>query len=186
MTVTHIAACAIAALVLTCASPCDAQTPSPAGPSTGSTSTDVFVMLGSDFVRPGSPMKGNYNIGLGHTFEWLKHDPLGDEVTFAYTYENAGDNFWHSTLSSSTETVGVMKNFALFDARRLTWYTWIQIGVTSFAGGSTIQNRFYNGESLGAILHVTAKESIWIQETYNKVATAPWYTTTSFGYTWSW
>jgi hypothetical protein len=79
-----------------------------------------------------------------------------------------------------------LKNFELLGAKRLTWYTRVQAGLTSFTGGSSVQNRFYNGESLGAILHVSATESIWIQETYSKVATVPWYTTTSVGYTWSW
>lgn len=175
---------AIAALALAVTSSALAQEAPPVAP-TESTSTDVFVMLGPDFDRPGIAMKSNYNIGVGHTFDFLKHDPLGDEVTVAYTYENAGDGFWHSNLSSSTESAGIMKNFALFNAKRLTWYTWVQVGLTSFAGGESIQNRFYNGESLGAILHVSPTESIWIQETYNKVATVPWYTTTSIGYTWS-
>jgi hypothetical protein len=31
------------------------------------TSTDLFVMLGSDFVRPRLAAKTNYNIGIGHT-----------------------------------------------------------------------------------------------------------------------
>jgi hypothetical protein len=143
-------------------------------------------MLGSDFVRPGLAAKANYNVGVGHTFGFLKDDLIGDEVTVAYTYENAGDGFWHSGLGSHTESVGLMKNFELFNAKRVTWYTWIQGGLTSFTGGSSVQNRFYNGESLGAIVHVDAKQSVWIQETYNKIATVPWYTTTSVGYTWSW
>jgi hypothetical protein len=42
------------------------------------TSTDLFVMLGSDFVRPGLAAKANYNIGIGHTFGFLKKDPIGD------------------------------------------------------------------------------------------------------------
>ena len=52
--------------------------------SESSTSTDLFIMLGSDFVRPGLGTRANYNIGLGHTYGFLKKDPLGDEVTFAY------------------------------------------------------------------------------------------------------
>ena len=172
------------ALLLGATSPCRAQSES--GASDAGTSTDFFLMLGPDFDRPGLAPKANYNIGLGHTFGFLKHDPFGDEVTVAYTYENAGDGFWNSSFASSTESVGLMNNFELFRAKRLTWYTWIQAGVTSFTGGSNVQNRFYNGESLGAILHVNGRESIWVQETYNKVATVPWYTTTSVGYTWSW
>jgi hypothetical protein len=167
---TRIGATLIVMLALVGVQPCFAQTGSE--PQNEGTSTDVFVMVGPDLDRPGLAAKSNYNIGIGHTVGFLKHDLIGDEVTFAYTYENAGDGFWHSDLASSTESVGLMKNFELFGAKRLTWYTWIQAGLTSFTGGSSVQNRFYNGESLGAILHVNAKESIWIQETV--------------GCTWSW
>ena len=53
---------------------------------TGGTSTDLFVMFGSDVIRPGVALKANYNVGLGHTFGFLKRDPIGDEITFSYTY----------------------------------------------------------------------------------------------------
>ena len=46
------------------------------------TSTDLFVMIGSDFDRPGLVPRSNYNIGIGHTFGFLKKDPFGDELTF--------------------------------------------------------------------------------------------------------
>jgi hypothetical protein len=69
---------------------------------------------------------------------------------------------------------------------RVSGYTWVQAGLTSFTGGTQVQNRFYDGESLGAIVHITGRSSIWIQEAYNKIATVPWHTTTSVGYTWSW
>jgi hypothetical protein len=163
---------------------CWAQVQSP--PDDSGTSTDVFVMLGPDLDRPGLVAKGNYNVGIGHTFGFLKKDPIGDEVTVAYTYENAGPGFWHSPFASDTESVGIMKNFGLPNTQRVTGYTWVQIGLTSFTGGPQVQNRFYNGESLGAIVHFDAQNSIWIQETYNKILTVPWYTTTSVGYTWSW
>src|SRR5580658_243491 len=39
-----------------------------------STSNDLFIMFGSDLVRPGLLPKANYNIGLGHTFGFLKKD----------------------------------------------------------------------------------------------------------------
>ena len=39
------------------------------------TSNDLFVMFGSDLVRPGLEPKANDNIGLGHTFAFLKKDP---------------------------------------------------------------------------------------------------------------
>ena len=76
--------------------------------------------------------------------------------------------------------------FGLPGTQRVTGYTWVQIGLTSFTGGPSVQNRFYDGESLGAIIHLNGQNSIWVQETYNKIVTVPWYTTTSVGYTWSW
>jgi hypothetical protein len=151
-----------------------------------STSTDLYFMLGSDFDRPGLVPKSNYNIGIGHTFGFLKKDPIGDELTFSYTYEDAGPGFWHSDYGSHTESFGVMKNFGIPKTKRVSGYTWIQVGVTSLTGGSQVQNDFYNGESLGAIVHFDDHNSIWIQESFNKIITVPWYTTTSIGYTRSW
>ena len=77
------------------------------------TSTDFYVMMGSDFVRPGLVPKANYNIGIGHTFGFLKKDPIGDELTFAYTYEDGGSGFWHSQFGSHTESFGVMKKLRI-------------------------------------------------------------------------
>jgi hypothetical protein len=162
------------------------NTPASAPESTG-TSTDFFVMPGSDFVRPGLYPRANLNIGIGRTFGFLKKDPLGDELTFSYTYENAGSHgFFHTDSGSHTEAIGVMKNFALPKTKVVTGYTWIQAGLTSFTGNAQIENRFYNGEALGAVIHFNAHNSIWIQESYNKIPTVPWYTTTSIGYAWSW
>ena len=144
-------------------------------------------MFGSDFVRPGLAPKANYNIGLGHTFKFLKKVPVGDEITFAYTYENGGTHgFLHTRFGSHTESVGIMKNFGLPGTKRVTGYTWLQGGLTTLTGNPTLENRFYDGESLGAIVHFNNRNSFWIQETYNKIVTLPWYTTTSAGYTWSW
>jgi hypothetical protein len=151
------------------------------------TSNDLFVMFGSDFVRPGLAPKANYNVGLGHTFKFLKADPIGDEMTFAYTYENAGSHgFLHTQFGSHTEAVGLMKNFGIPGIKRVTGYTWIQGGLTSMTGNAAVENRFYDGESLGAIVHFNNHDSIWIQETYNKIVSVPWYTTASIGYTRSW
>jgi hypothetical protein len=159
---------------------------SPASEDSG-TSNDLFVMFGSDFVRPGLEPKANYNIGLGHTFKFLKKDPIGDEITFAYTYENAGSHgFLHTDFGSHTEALGIMKNFAIPGTKRVTGYTWIQGGITSMTGNALVQNRYYDGESLGAIIHFNDHHSIWIQETYNKIVSIPWYTTASIGYTRSW
>jgi hypothetical protein len=77
------------------------QTPTTTTPATtaetadSGTSTDLYIMLGSDFDRPGLLPKANYNIGIGHTFGFLKKDPIGDELTFAYTYEDEGGHRLH-------------------------------------------------------------------------------------------
>jgi hypothetical protein len=151
------------------------------------TSTDLFIMFGSDFDRPGLLPRANYNIGLGHTFGFLKKDWFGDELTIAYTYENSGTRgFLHSAFGESTESVGLMKNFPLPKTKRVTGYTWLQTGLTSYTGNASVQNRLDSSASLGAIVHFNDHNSIWIQESYNKVVTVPWYTTSSIGYTWSW
>jgi hypothetical protein len=150
------------------------------------TSTDLFVMMGSDFIRPGLAPKANYNIGIGHTFGFLKKDPIGDELTFSYTYEDGGSGFWHSDFGSHTEAGGVMKNFNLPKTKRIGGYTCIQLGISTFTGNSTVQNHFYNGDALGAMIHFNDHHAIWIQDMFNKVTTVPWYTTFSVGYTRSW
>jgi hypothetical protein len=142
------------------------------------TSTDFWIMPGSDFVRPGLAAKAN--------LAFLKKSPIGDELTFGYTYEDAGSGFWHSQFGSHTESWGIMKNFGLPKTKRVTAYTWIQLGISTFTGNASLQNHFYDGESLGAIVHFNKHNSIWIQETFNKVVSVPGYTTTSVGYTWSW
>src|SRR5580704_7719995 len=149
------------------------QTPSVSGTEESGTSTDLFVMLGSDFDRPGWVPAANYNIGIGHTFGFLKKDPIGDEITVAYTYESGGPSFWHSAVNSDTESLGIMKNFGLPKTKRVTGYTWVQIGLTRYTGAGGVQNRFYDGESIGAIAHFSNHSSIWIQETFNKIVTVP-------------
>jgi hypothetical protein len=172
--------------------------------SDGSTSNDLFFMVGSDFDRPGLLPRANYNVGLGHTFSFLTNSPVhyfGDEVTVAYTYENGGPKgFWHGPTSTSTESLGLMKNISIPHTKKVTVYTWPQLGLTSIFTGkpATIldtkvvvdgvplpptQNRLYAGFAIGAIIHLPHNTSIWIQESYNKVVTVPWYTTTSIGYT---
>lgn len=184
---TIVAISAATGLALSCKAQGTSATPAQtqAQPEESGTSTDVFVMLGSDLDRPGWVPAANYNIGIGHTFGFLKKDPIGDEITFAYTYESGGPAFWHSTINSDTESLGIMKNFGLPKTKRVTGYTWIQAGLTSYTGAPQVLNRFYDGESLGAIVHFTDHSSIWIQETFNKILTVPWYTTSSIGYTWS-
>jgi hypothetical protein len=180
----------VASFILLSVSACQAQDQTQASTASSvemaGTSTDFYIMLGSDFDRPGLLPKANYNIGIGHTFGFLKKDPIGDELTFAYTYEDAGSGFWHSDFGSHTESFGVMKNFGLPKTKLVTGYTWVQVGISTFTGTPKVQNHFYNGESVGAVVHFTDHHSLWIQETFNKIVTAPWYTTTSIGYTRSW
>jgi hypothetical protein len=164
-----------------------AQTLTSQPPAQMSTSTDLFVMFGSDIDRPGSLPRANYNIGIGHTFAFLKKDPIGDELTFAYTYENGGSHgFLHTNFGEHTESAGVMKSFGLPKTKMTTGYTWVQGGITSFTGNAHVENRMYSGLSIGAVVHFSSSNSIWIQESYNKVDTVPWYTTASIGYTYSW
>jgi hypothetical protein len=152
-----------------------------------STSTDLFVMGGADFDRPGLVPRANYNIGIGHTFGFLHKDPFGDELTFGYTYENAGTHgFLHTIFGEHSESLGIMKNFYLPKTKVWTGYTWIQSGITSYTGYANVRNRLDSGVSLGAVAHCSFHSSIWIQESYSKVVTVPWYTTSSLGYTYSW
>jgi hypothetical protein len=144
-------------------------------------------MFGSDIDRPGELPRANYNIGIGHTFGFLKKNPIGDELTFGYTYENSGTHgFLHTVNREHTESLGIMKNFSLPKTRVWTGYTWVQSGITSYTGNARVQNRLGSGVSLGAILHFNINNSVWIQESYNKVVTVPWYTTSCIGYTYSW
>jgi hypothetical protein len=175
-----------AIFVLLVAIPAFAQAPSSQGESPG-TSTDLFIMFGPDLVRPGLLPKANYNIGIGHTFHFLKKNPFGDELTFSYTYENAGSHgFLHTEFGAHTEAIGMMKNFSVPGSKRLAGYTWIQDGLTSTTGNAFVQNRLYDGESLGAVVHINDHHAIWLQETFNKIVTTPWYTTACIGYTRSW
>jgi hypothetical protein len=54
-------------------------------PAASGASNDPFIMFGSDFDRPGVVPRSNYNIGFGHTFDFLKKDPFGDEPAFVVT-----------------------------------------------------------------------------------------------------
>jgi hypothetical protein len=155
-----------------------ASTPSPTtGTESSGTSTDLFIMFGSDFDRP----------GLGHTFGFLKKNPFGDELTFAYTYENSGSHgFLHTSFGEHTEQLGLMKNFPLPATKRVSGYPWLQTGPTTHTGNPHALNRLDSSASLGAIVHFDDHNAIWIQESWSKVITVPLYTTSSIGYTWSW
>ena len=65
--------CVAAALLFMAPYAIHAQTPATsASTQAPSTSTDLFVMAGSDVDRPGLLPRANYNIGIGHTFAFLK------------------------------------------------------------------------------------------------------------------
>ena len=65
-----VRAIAVVAFVLARAPFCWAQAPPP--PADSSTSNDLFVMLGPDLDRPGTVARANYNIGVGHTVEFVR------------------------------------------------------------------------------------------------------------------
>jgi len=116
----------------------------------------------------------------------LKKDLIGDELTFSYTYENAGTHgFFHTQYGEHSEQVGVMKNFNLPKTTALSGYTWLQTGITTYTGNATLQNHLDTGVSLGGIVHCSFHISIWLQESFSKVVSVPWYTTSSIGYTYS-
>jgi hypothetical protein len=180
--------CAAVALLVVMPDAIHAQAPATMTSMEGmSTSTDLFVMAGSDIDRPGLLPRVNYNIGIGHTFAFLKKDPIGDELTFSYMYENAGTHgFLHTQYGEHTESLGIMKNFPLPKTKAWSGYTMIQSGITSYTGNVHVQNRLDSGVSLGAMIHCSYHSSIWIQESYGKAVTVPWFTTASIGYTYSW
>lgn len=145
-------------------------------------STDLFLMPGSDFTRPGTRV--NLNVGAGHTLSSLKGSWVGDELTFAYTYENAGSHgFWHQPQGSHTESAGVMRNWSLGKSP-FGVYSWLQAGATELTGqGARVE--FYSGESVGLAWHLSKHSGVWAQESFNKVVSVPWYTSTNVGYVWS-
>jgi hypothetical protein len=182
----HLTVVRVAMLLIVLATAA-ARAQTPASTEAPSTSTDLFVMGGSDIDRPGSLPRANYNIGIGHTFALLKKNPIGDELTFGYTYENAGTHgFLHTNYGEHTESLGIMKNLSFPKTTMWSWYTWVQSGITSYTGNAHVQNRLASGVSIGVIVHGSFHSSIWIQESYSKVVTVPWYTTSSIGYTYSW
>ncbi len=79
----------------------------------------------------------------------------------ASTYENAGSpGFPHTDFGLHTEALGLMKNFPVPGVKWLTGYKWIQGGIGSFTGYAQVENRLYDGESLGLIVHFNEKNSI--------------------------
>lgn len=77
--------------------------PSNSPESSGGTSNDLFVMFGSDLVRPGLLPKANYNIGLGHTFAFLKKTPSAMRSPFRIPMKT------RALMGSSTPDTGPIR-----------------------------------------------------------------------------
>jgi hypothetical protein len=123
-----------------------AQTTSPMPrppPWDGGTPADLFPMLGCDSDRSGLVPRANLDIGIGPTFAFSNKDPIGDELRFACTSENAGTRgLFHTDFGSRTEALGVIKNFNLPKTKDVTGYTWIETDLGSFTGYAQVENRF--------------------------------------------
>ena len=148
--------------------------------------TDVTLFFGSDFIRPDLVPRANLAFAVGHSFHFLRHDPLGAKLTFAYTYENTGTHgFIHTRFGEHTEQLGLLRDIKLGPhSKRFSAYTVVQAGISSLTGDQ-VQNRFSTSPGGGLIVHFTRSRSLWFQELYNKVETVPWYTVSSIGFTYS-
>ena len=155
----------------------EAEAPEPA--------TDVTVFVGSDFVRPGLLPRANLSVAVGHSFKFLRRNPLGSKLTFGYTYENTGTHgFFHTSFGEHTEQLGLLRDIKLGHQERFSAYTIVQAGLSSLTG-DRVQNRFSTSPGVGFVTHLSRSQSLWLQELYNKVVTVPWYTVSSVGYTYS-
>ena len=147
--------------------------------------TDLTIFLGSDFLRPGLLPRANLTFAVGHSFKFLRRNPLGSKLTFGYTYENTGTHgFFHTQFGEHTEQLGLLRDIRLGHQERLSAYTIAQAGLSSLTG-DRVQNRFSTSPGAGLIAHFSRSQSLWLQELYNKVVTVPWYTVSSVGYTYS-
>ena len=96
-------------------------------------------------------------------FRLLKNDPIGDELTRSYMYENSGSHgFLNTSFGEHTESAGLIRNFRIPGTKAITAYTWIQTGVTTFTGNNHLLNRLDSSVSQGAILHLHRHSSVWI------------------------
>ncbi len=147
--------------------------------------TDITILIGSDFIRPDLVPRANLSIGIGHSFRFLRHDPLGSKLTFGYTYENTGTHgFIHTHFGEHTEQLGLLRDIKFGHSERFSAFTIVQAGLSSLTGDQ-VQNRFSTSPGAGLIVHFSRSQSLWLQELYNKVVTVPWYTVSSVGYTYS-
>jgi hypothetical protein len=148
--------------------------------------TDFTVYVGSDFVRPGGLPRANLQFAIGHRFDGILKDPLGSVLVFNYAYENAGTHgFFHTMFGSHSEDFGVMRDFHISHEHHISGYNLLQAGVSTLTGDTELHNHFNFNENVGVKFHINRFNAIWVQETYNKVVSIPWYTVTSIGYTYS-
>jgi hypothetical protein len=152
--------------------------------------SDIFVMPGSDVDRPGLALRSNLNVGVGYAVKKINNKIVGNELTFAYSYENIGSHgFWNTNQAAHTESFGVMHGIPLVLIGvpiKLGLYTWFQAGITELTNQTDgTEIRLSNQHALGLTYKLSNHNNIWFQEQYNKVETAPWYTTTSLGYDYS-
>ena len=148
--------------------------------------TDFTVYVGSDFIRPGGLPRANLQFAVGHRFDSILKDPLGSVLVFNYAYENAGTHgFFHTQFGSHSEDLGVMRDFHISEKHHVSGYNLLQAGISTLTGDTELHNHFNFNENVGVKFHINRFNAIWVQETYNKVVTVPWYTVTSVGYTYS-
>lgn len=151
----------------------------------GQTKNDLFLMAGSSFFRPGLVPKSAFNLGYGYLPDKLKDNKFVNELTVGYTYENCGSGFWPTGNGGChTPAIGAMRNIDL--SKKLTFYAWVQAGMTGITGGPAVAWRFYSGYSAGTIYKLSHNYSVWTQVTLNKVVTAPIYPNVMTGLTKSW
>lgn len=149
-------------------------------------SNDLFVLMGSD-VSQAWQAKANYAVGYGRTLTALGGNPvgqLGQELTFSYSYEDAGSGFFHSAYGAHTGQVGLMRNFRA--TKTVGTYSTVALGLTALTGGPHLVTEPGYSYGVGISWHLTKNSSIWFQGVSNKLLNVPVYVTFSVGIVGSW
>jgi hypothetical protein len=155
-------------------------------PSDACTLIDFIPTPGSDSDRPGLAPTANLNIGIGHTFRLLKKAPLVTNLCSPIDrkVQNPRVVLQLQLAFDRAQKLGVMKNFNLSKTEVVTGYM-RQASAVSRAM-TRLRIFFCDGESSGTVIHLNAQKTMWVQETYIKIPTVPWSTTTGIGFIWSW
>jgi hypothetical protein len=144
--------------------------------------TDLFGAFGSDVMN--SP-RANYTLGIGRSFDWMKHLHIGDEVTLTHTYENNGNHgFLKTVYAAHTTALGVVKYVRVPDSR-FTSFVAVHAGETSYSGMNRGAKAFVSGTG-GVGYHVRPRWTVSLNETYTKVETSPTYFTSGIGLSHGW